>query len=301
MRLLPLLSVLAFLSQLAAAEVTLGTGNSSLLGGDLTDPTNAIQERPGVDYAQGLPEDALRPLNTGWLGMTMAPVSPPGAAPTQMHPYQSWQGSPACAIFLNKPEHRKWYVSFKDGGKGGPTKSAPYYCAVQLKEPAALTHFTLTTSPDMPDRDPMSWAIQASNTGRDNDWTSVFTCAAKTREGSPLRAATRTETTLFTSFTSANLASSVSPADLPSLQAKLSGKQIDKADFSPPTRAYTWFRIAIYSCFNRNTKKYADFNRPPGFALGQLELFGYTAATKPGKAAPAATPAKAPPAGGTGK
>jgi hypothetical protein len=76
---------------------------------------------------------------------------------------------PACAVFLNNPEKRKWHLSFKDGGKGGPNREDPYYCAVELKSAYRGTHYTITTSPDLPGRDPKLWAIQGSNTGRDGE------------------------------------------------------------------------------------------------------------------------------------
>jgi hypothetical protein len=274
----------------ADAWKRIGTGNAGLLGGDLTDPQDAIREREPVAYAQDRPENELRPLNTNWLRMRSAPTSPPGTPPHQRHPYQSWQNSPACAIFLNNPEKRKWYVSFKDGGRGGPSHAEPYYCAVEFRNAFILTHFTLTTAPDMPDRDPKSWAIQGSNTGKDDEWTDIYMCDAKDREGSPLQASPRCETTLFTSFTSADMAKTVSVKDLKKLEARLKGQKMEKADFAVPARPYTWFRIVIYSCFNANTMEVADAARPSGFALGQLELFGVPAA----KTALAPAPAPAP-------
>ena len=69
------------------------------------------------------------------------------------------------------------------------------------------------------------------------------------------------------------MAKAVTAADLKKIEAKLDGKKITKADFAAP-KAYKWYRIAIYSCFNGNTTDVADPNQPPGFALGQLALFG---------------------------
>ncbi len=261
-------------SGVAHASIPLGTGNGSLLGGDLTDPEDAVKEKEGVNYGQDKPEADLMPLGGNWLRMKCAPASPPGTAPHQRHPYQSWQGAPACAIFLNNPEKRKWYVGFRDGGKGGPTKDAPYYCAVEFKDAFVLTHFTITTAPDMPGRDPLVWAIQGSNTGREDDWADIYRCDAKGRDGSPFREKPRSETTLLTAFTSADMAKVVTPADLKKLQARIKGKEIGKADFALPKKAYPWFRVAIYSCFNPNGNDIADVRFPPGFALGQLELFG---------------------------
>jgi hypothetical protein len=257
-----------------AASVWIGTGTESLLGGDLTDPDDSVKEREPNNYGADKSEEELRPLNGNWRTMISAPTSPPGTPPHQRHPYQSWQGSPACAIFLNNPEKRKWYLSFKDGGKGGPTRGDPYYCAVELKSAYRLTHFTVTTSPDMPDRDPKSWAIQGSNTGRDDDWTDIYKCDTTDRTGSPLRVNPRNETSLFTAFTSANMAKGLKGRELGKVSASLGSQRIEKADFAVPASAHTWFRIVIYSCFNPNSNVVQDFNRPPGFALGQVEFFG---------------------------
>jgi len=258
----------------ADAAVRVGSGDSSLLGGDLTDPSDKIT--PVEDCGGDLPEDKLKPENCAWVSMQCAPANPPGTPPHQRHPYQSWQGSPASAIFWNKPESKKWYVGFKDGGNGGPTTAAPYFAAVELKEPVTLTHFTLTTSSDMPDRDPKSWVIQGSNTGRDDDWTDIFKCEAKDRDTSPFQEYPRNETTLFTSFTSADMAQLVSATDLKKLETKLAGKPVPTADFAAP-KAYKWYRFVCYSCFNPNTTEIADPARPPGFSLGQMELFGVPA------------------------
>jgi len=185
------------------------------------------------------------------------------------------------------PEDKKWYVGFKDGGYGGPTDAAPYYLAVQLRNAHILTHFTVTTSHDAPGRDPKTWAIQGSNTGRDGDWTDIYRCKANDRESSPFRVYPRNETMLFTSFTSADMAKSVSAENLKKLTARLKGKELKKADFARPTKACNWFRIAIFSCFNPNTTQVADPTLPPGFALGQLELFSAsTSRTATGSAGP---------------
>ncbi len=266
----------------ADAVVKLGTGNSSLLGGDLTDPTDTVKDKEGVNYGAGKSEEEMRPEGGAWVGMKLVPVSPPGSPPHQTHAYQSWQGTPACKIFMNKPETAKWYLGFKDGGKGGPTKEAPYTVAVQLKAPVILTHFTITTDmsqPVLPDRDPKSWAIQGSNTGNDGDWTDIYVCDPTSRAKSPFKLDPRNETTLFTSFNSASIEGRVDAESAKKLALRLKGKKF-KQDFETPAKAYTWFRIAIYSCFNPNSMGFADFNRPPGCALAQMELFGVPASFK---------------------
>ena len=112
----------------ANAATTLGVGNASLLGGDLTDSED--KSIPKSDCGGDLSEEELKPENCGWVSMKCSPANPPGTPPHQRHPYQSWQGSPASAIFWNMPGSKKWYVGFKDGGYGGPTKAAPYFAAV---------------------------------------------------------------------------------------------------------------------------------------------------------------------------
>jgi len=105
----------------ALAHVTLGTGNSSLLGGDLTDPEDDVVDRGS--YAQDLPEDQLKPQNGNWVAMKCAPANPPGTPAHQRHAYQSWQDAPACAIFLNEPEQRM--SSFLASGEKGRCRVAP--------------------------------------------------------------------------------------------------------------------------------------------------------------------------------
>ena len=119
----------------AKAAVKLGAGDSSLLGGDLTDPDDKLEP---VEDCGGGTEEALKPKNATWVKMTCFPANGPGEIGHQQHPYQSWVGTPASAIFWNKPESKKWYVGFKDGGYGGPTKEKPYFLAVELKEPCLL-------------------------------------------------------------------------------------------------------------------------------------------------------------------
>ncbi len=260
------------ISSPAQGHVQLGTGNASLLGGDLTDPEDDIVDR--ASYGADQTEAQLKPENANWVSMKCFPASPPGTPAHQRHAYQSWVEAPACGIFLNKPEQRRWYVSFAEGGYGGPTEDSPYFAAVQFAQPYVLTHFTVTTGPDMPGRDPLVWAIQGSNTGREDDWTDVYRCDPGGREKSPLQETPRVQTTLFTSFTSADVAKALPAAAAKKIAAKLGGKAIEKADFARPAGAYVWYRVAIFSCFN-------EAGGQAGCTLGQVELFG-----APGKAAP---------------
>ena len=286
-------------AQTAMAYLSLGKGAGGLLGGDLTDPEDKVEpskENIGAD----LSEEKLMPKNAAWVKMTCWPANPPGTAAHQRHPYQSWQNSPACSIFLNRPVDIKWYVGFVDGGYGGPTARAPYFAAIQLKEPYFLTHFTITPGNDMPNRDPREWAIQGSTTGK--AWTNIYGCGARDRRGSPFKEESRCETFLFTSFNADSMAASVSEADGRKIREKLNGMPVGRADFTRPATAYNWFRVAVFSCFNKNATKVADAAHPPGFALAQLELFGVpepkeTPATKPAPkpaSRPASRPASAP-------
>jgi len=258
--------------QPARAGLSLGTGNASLIGGDLSDPTDTVEL--SCDPGQGKPEEEMIPKNAKWVKMTCSPVSGPYAIPHQRHPYQSWVGCPAAGIFMNKPEQTKWYVDFKEGGYGGPSKDDPYYCAIELKDAFVLTHFTITTGgPDMPDRDPKQWAIQGSNTGDEEDWTDIYVCNATNRSGTLFKG-TPFETFLFTSFDSAGMAKAVTPADAKKLEAKLKDKKLEKADFARSAKAYTHFRVAIYSCFNPSAVNWIYKNTSGSLHLGQLELFG---------------------------
>ena len=276
------LAALLFIPHPLDAAVKLGTGNGSLLGGDLTDPSDTAKDKPGVNYGEGKPEEQMKPDGVAWLSMKLSPVSPPNSPAHQIHAYQSWQGTPACKIFMNNPEKDKWYLGYKDGGKGGPTKEAPFTVTVQLKESVILTHFTMTTDmsqPVLPDRDPKSWAIQGSNTGNDGDWTDIYVCDPTSRAKSPFKLDPRNETTMFTSFNSASVEGRVDAESSKKLALRVKGKKF-KPDFETPAKAYSWYRLAIYSCFNPNGMSYADFNRPPGCALAQMELFGVPASFK---------------------
>ena len=260
------------------SATVLGVGNAGLLGGDMTDPEDDIEGK--TSCAGDDSKEDLAPLNANWADMTCAPANPPGTPAHQRHAYQSWQNSPAAAVFFNKPESIKWYVGFRDGGFGGPTQENPYYVASRFDTPFALTHFTLTTAMDMPDRDPRSWAIQASNTGEPNDWVDIFRCNADNRDGSPLREAPRCETTLYTSFTSEDMAQVATRQDAQKIAAKLNGEKLGIAHFPRQTQAYSWYRLAVFSCFNPNGFHVPQATRPPGFALSQLEFFGKPVRTR---------------------
>ena len=52
------LGLMLHVPMLRAAQ-KLGTGNASLLGGDLTDPEDAVKEKEGVNYGHDKSEDEL--------------------------------------------------------------------------------------------------------------------------------------------------------------------------------------------------------------------------------------------------
>jgi len=117
----------------------LGTGTAALLGGDLTDPEN-----DGLD-ALGAATDP----SWNWVSID-ASVEPDFEG-----------GENAFNIFDNKAEgggNAKWCCD-------DPTPENPVWVAVEFDKGYSLTHFTVTSGNDSPDRDPIDWAIQGSNDG----------------------------------------------------------------------------------------------------------------------------------------
>ena len=178
-----------------------------------------------------------------------------------------------CIIFWNIPADKKWYVSFHDGGYGGPTVAAPYFIAVQLKTPHTLTHFTVTTSQDVLTRDPKAWSIQGSNTGKPNDWTDIYRCKATDRKSSPFRVHPRSETTLYTSFTSAKMAKSVSARDLKKLTKKLGDKVIKKADFARPKKNLHMVPFRVYLLLQRQHDTCGEPEQTAGLCAWPVGVF----------------------------
>ena len=121
------------------ARVILGTGTSSLIGGDLTDP-----EDDGVDGTDGAAG------NWNWTSILASSEN-------------AWTGEGAYNVFDNKVGggDMKWCC-------GGPTQSI----YVQFSTTYVLTHFTITSGNDAGDRDPDQWKIQGSNDG--TNWTTIF-------------------------------------------------------------------------------------------------------------------------------
>jgi len=159
----------------APAALVLGTGSGALLGGDLTDPDNNID-----DNVAGNPPY----FGTGYDWV---------AAYSNMETHFS-PGGPsneaALDLFDNKVggSSDKWY----DGG-------ANAWVAVQFDMPYVLTHFTVASANDVPGRDPDIWRIQGSNdstNGADGTWNDVF---IYNNDGTSIWGATRLQVVLFES------------------------------------------------------------------------------------------------------
>jgi hypothetical protein len=123
---------------LTATIEVLGVGAESLIGGDLTDPEN-----DGLDEL-GASEDP----SWNWIGITAS------------HEPDFEGAENSFNIFDNKVGggNDKWCCD-------DPTPEAPVWVSVQFAQPISLTHFTVTSGNDSPDRDPTDWAIQGSNDG----------------------------------------------------------------------------------------------------------------------------------------
>jgi len=121
----------------------LGTGTAALIGGDLTDRDNN-----GVESAD--------PNNSGFDWVSITSSSRPF-----FHGFGGTEG--AFDVFDNKVGggEAKWCCE-------GP----PQHVTVEFEYPVRLTHFTVTSGNDTPDRDPRAWGILGSNDGI--EFTPVF-------------------------------------------------------------------------------------------------------------------------------
>ncbi|MGV3771470.1 MAG: discoidin domain-containing protein [Verrucomicrobiales bacterium] len=125
---------------LGANETTteiLGTGTTALLGGDLTDPENDGDELAG-------------PTSETWNWKAITGNNEP-----------TFNGGEASFnIFDNQVGggNAKWCCD-------DPTEANPFWVAVEFENAVSLTHFTVTSGNDAPDRDPTNWQIQGSNDG----------------------------------------------------------------------------------------------------------------------------------------
>jgi len=144
----------------ADAYTILGTGTGALLGGDITDPENDINDNTG-DLLGGT---ASSGENFNWI--------------TSATTDRNYFGNPSNSnrqgtldVFDNKVSaethgNEKWCC-------GGPTQ----WVALEFDQPHALTHFTLASGGDSAGRRPDVFAIQGSNdstTGGDGTWTDIY-------------------------------------------------------------------------------------------------------------------------------
>ncbi|MFP6874094.1 MAG: discoidin domain-containing protein, partial [Verrucomicrobiales bacterium] len=123
----------------AVALITIIGG---LLGGDLTDPENDGIEGPTIP---GPPQSAG--TNFNWLSISASIEN----------------------YFGNFGGSEGAYDIFDNTVGGGQAKwccdGPPQNATVEFEEPVSLTHFTITSGNDTPDRDPRDWQIQGSNDG----------------------------------------------------------------------------------------------------------------------------------------
>ena len=191
------------------AGTVLGTGDSALLGGDLTDPE-------GNGFAD---EDA------GYNASFSANDEPGfGGGEFSFNVFDNRTGGGT----------NKWCCN----SAGGTTPDGNgLWVAAEFDQPYVLTHFTITSSNDSPDRDPRVWEIQGSNDGV--NWTTVF--AYTDTSASPFTA--RNQVLLYTSASG---------------RTDLTG---GATQFESST-GYTHLRYFVDSTGNNN------------HALGELEFFG---------------------------
>ena len=126
----------------AMAETILGIGTAALLGGDLTDPEDDGIEGPG---------------NGTNFNATFFASDEPG--------FNNLAGSEgAFNVFDNQvgAGQTKWCCG----------TSFPQIVGAQFDKSYFLTHFTVTSGNDTPNREPRVWQIQGSNDG--NTWTDIY-------------------------------------------------------------------------------------------------------------------------------
>ncbi len=130
------------LNDIAEAEEVLGTGTASLIGGDLTDPEDDGNPEADENY------DAMFSSN-----------EEPGFA----------GGEHSFNVFDNElgGGNAKWCC-----GRGGGIPEEGLHITAEFDQPYILTHFTVSSANDSPERDPTVWEIQGSNDGE--DFTTIF-------------------------------------------------------------------------------------------------------------------------------
>ena len=118
------------------AAKELGTGTDALLGGDLTDP-----------------EDDGDPEKDKKYNAKFTSNDEPGFG----------GGEFAFNVFDNilGPSNDKWCC-----GKAGIEKGEGMWITAEFDKQYALTHFTVSSANDAPERDPLVWEVQGSNDGK---------------------------------------------------------------------------------------------------------------------------------------
>ncbi|MCA9217687.1 MAG: PEP-CTERM sorting domain-containing protein [Planctomycetales bacterium] len=131
----------------------LGVGTDFLIGGDLTDP----DDDGDPEFDDGY--DAIFDAN-----------HEPGFGSDNADPASAGNGESAFNVFDNLlgPANDKWCC----GRPGGIDEDDPIWVSAQLPAPHFLTSFTVSSANDVPNRDPIWWAIQGSNDGE--SYTDVF-------------------------------------------------------------------------------------------------------------------------------
>ena len=129
-------------SDMVHAEKVLGTGTASLLGGDLTDPED-----------DGSPE-----TDEGYNAIFSANDEPGFGG-----------GENAFNVFDNRlgPSNDKWCC-----GRGGGILKEGLHVTAEFEKLYALTHFTVSSANDYPERDPTEWEVQGSVDGE--EFTTIY-------------------------------------------------------------------------------------------------------------------------------
>lgn len=140
--LVAMLAIGVMLERAALAETILGTGTAALLGNDLTDL--------GDDGNEG----AYAPPDLAGFDAEFFSSDEPGFG----------GGEFAFNVFDNQVGGgaAKWCCG----------SAFPQIVGARFDKSYFMTHFTVTSSNDTPNRDPRVWQIQGSNDG--NTWTDIF-------------------------------------------------------------------------------------------------------------------------------
>jgi hypothetical protein len=138
-------AVATMVSGAARAYEILGTGTESLLGGDLTDPEDDGDPEADDGY------NAIFDSN-----------HEPGFGSDEADPASAGAGESAFNVFDNElgPANAKWCC-----GMPGGVPEEGLWVTAEFDQPYLLTHFTVSSANDEPNRDPSAWAVQGSNDG----------------------------------------------------------------------------------------------------------------------------------------